>query len=853
MKKTSMIKCLFVSALGCLTLGLVSCTNSAKTNDYNGFLDGAQESVLQGDSLLIKDIIDLVENGRYTITVTYNGVTEDITNKISWTPMELGTYVITYTINDGENKGTYTHSVEVVSRPYIVVSRDIEPEVFLYEQEISFEEFFEAQSITVSSHEIGTWEPVMISVRVDGAITTFNETQTSYKIQSLSDHFFTYAIRTLDGRERRFVAQMKVKYSFDEDTLHLNTQANGEYVIAQADIVGVKINQKQCTETEVVITENSVVFPEKMLHDKYSGINFIALTTNDGQEHRYTLNVYTESFDMENSFPDDIFYFYDFTTNAAMELAQYNGSTALKMWGSNQYQKFYMDSDYIDFVFADDTIDAFVFDFTAEFTATTGATSTMLYSEIGDKYTVFTSGETVSITLTRAEYEKWLETRGSRGTYFTFMNQKANTGTVEITWYIDNMQGVYWDVTLNQSKAAFQGVGDTVQLLATSELTGYNAVWTSANEGIATVDQTGKVTAVGYGETIITASVRGVKATCMVGLYKDKYDFEDDAMTNGVIYMGSWSTNGSMVLGEYNQSKALKLYGENQYQSFYISTGYLAWVFSNPRVKAVNIDMTLLFTSTTGVDFTLLGVGSNDTHAVYYKLFNGESTTISYTRDSYETWIANGGGKELQCAFMNQASNTGTVPLTWYMDNIQTFISPVIEDFNDKLHGNFIQPYYTSTSTNANQTASLVNGYSGETSPKWQKTVWVNGTGKSGESDDLAYLMQFENTSALSKFGISVAFLDEVFADENVTAMTWDMQCNAATVSRISTDVAQSWTSAYKAVEWVQCKMTRADYQAIKASGKQFLTITLCRDSGVANYGANPIVFFDNFSCVYAQ
>ena len=62
-------------------------------------------------------------------------------------------------------------------------------------------------------------------------------------------------------------------------------------------------------------------------------------------------------------------------------------------------------------------------------------------------------------------------------------------------------------------------IGDEVTLVPTvlpAEATDWTILWTSSNESIATVDQNGKITAVGDGTAIITAAIGDVKAQCTV-------------------------------------------------------------------------------------------------------------------------------------------------------------------------------------------------------------------------------------------------------------------------------------------------------------------------------------------------
>ena len=62
-------------------------------------------------------------------------------------------------------------------------------------------------------------------------------------------------------------------------------------------------------------------------------------------------------------------------------------------------------------------------------------------------------------------------------------------------------------------------IGDTVTLVPTvlpAEATDWTIQWTSSDENIATVDQNGKITAVGDGTAIITAAIGDVKVQCTV-------------------------------------------------------------------------------------------------------------------------------------------------------------------------------------------------------------------------------------------------------------------------------------------------------------------------------------------------
>ena len=66
--------------------------------------------------------------------------------------------------------------------------------------------------------------------------------------------------------------------------------------------------------------------------------------------------------------------------------------------------------------------------------------------------------------------------------------------------------------------ATLANVGDTQKLLAETTPAGYDVVWTSSNEAVATVAADGTVTAAGIGKATITAAMGGAAATCEVSV-----------------------------------------------------------------------------------------------------------------------------------------------------------------------------------------------------------------------------------------------------------------------------------------------------------------------------------------------
>lgn len=62
--------------------------------------------------------------------------------------------------------------------------------------------------------------------------------------------------------------------------------------------------------------------------------------------------------------------------------------------------------------------------------------------------------------------------------------------------------------------------------------------WKSGNTNVATVDQTGKVTAVGVGTTTITATAGGKSATCTVTVTAKPVPIEAIALRDAAVSVG---------------------------------------------------------------------------------------------------------------------------------------------------------------------------------------------------------------------------------------------------------------------------------------------------------------------------
>ncbi|MGN1053145.1 MAG: Ig domain-containing protein, partial [Candidatus Scatosoma sp.] len=84
-------------------------------------------------------------------------------------------------------------------------------------------------------------------------------------------------------------------------------------------------------------------------------------------------------------------------------------------------------------------------------------------------------------------------------------------------YYVKNVQTTKKPVTITLDKeTATVAAGETLTLVATKENTENDVIWTSSDETVATVNADGVVTALGAGQTTITATVDGKEAKCVV-------------------------------------------------------------------------------------------------------------------------------------------------------------------------------------------------------------------------------------------------------------------------------------------------------------------------------------------------
>ena len=460
-------------------------------------------------------------------------------------------------------------------------------------------------------------------------------------------------------------------------------------------------------------------------------------------------------------------------------------------------------------------------------------------------------------------------------------------------------------ITLNETAVTLTD-DETVTLTATVAPTDYAVVWSSDNTAVATVDANGKVTAVGHGTANITASIGGVSATCVVTAKQHLItDFSDKAIptdSNGVPFVrpvydrstaaesNAWKDAGAYGTGitcSYWQRSAwvgttgetgaaddfgLYLQFQNRSNSFALfgyTVSYLDEIFADANVGAITWKMRVKQNSSTIKMQSNVAAITTAWQASFTT--STEFQTMTITREMWQA--AKDAGKTL--IEVNFSPTTGNANwganLEIYQDNFKRVFNneieqpkvPLITDFSDKAIPTdsqgvpFVRPVYdrsTATESNAWKDAGAYG--TGVTCSYWQRSAWVGTTGETGAADDFGLFFQFANRSnSFALFGYSVSYLDEIFADNRVTAITWKMRVkqNASTI-KIQSNVAAittAWQASFTtSTEFQTMTLTREMWQAAKDAGKTLIEVNFS-PVGQTSWGVNLEIYQDNFMRVY--
>lgn len=118
-------------------------------------------------------------------------------------------------------------------------------------------------------------------------------------------------------------------------------------------------------------------------------------------------------------------------------------------------------------------------------------------------------------------------------------------------------------ITLNTNSLSFATLNSTQQLTATTTPVGGEITWSSSNTSVATVSQTGVVTAIAYGNATITATSGSVSATCSVSIAQATvtsisavytqsgtvYDTDSlDSLKSDLVVTATWSNSSTSTV-----------------------------------------------------------------------------------------------------------------------------------------------------------------------------------------------------------------------------------------------------------------------------------------------------------------
>lgn len=351
----------------------------------------------------------------------------------------------------------------------------------------------------------------------------------------------------------------------------------------------------------------------------------------------------------------------------------------------------------------------------------------------------------------------------------------SNAQTRSIAWtaswamndgYTDEILSTYISavaeksVTLDKEGKGSLLVGEELQLGATVSPAGYGVVWSSDNEDIATVDKNGKVTAVGSGVASITASFGDVMDSYQVEvsqspesqLIKEFY-FKGDSdnpkhvheltLTKGIVSENNYAYGNSNLGDGRTNSSAMYLT---------LSSEYMATLFANAKVVEITFDI-ILSTGTAQIQQGTTANSMDDDFTVSSAQYDGVtyySYSVKITRDRYTAL----NGKDMAIRYLYGGAST-----FFYMDNLATVEGEVV------FYENMLVTSLNKDSVNASSS---------------RQTLTTNNTAN-GATDVFGISSISSNNSATMYFRLSKSYMTEMFADESVTAITFDVILSTGT------------------------------------------------------------------------
>ena len=203
---------LTLSAMSILSAGVAlgGCGGEDQPAATSGprFLKGIDKEIDLGDGIDVGDYIDYVTDSEYTIIVSKEGFSEDITKKRYWQPDEPGLYTITYTVEDGEFKGTNSFELKV-SAPKMTWKYTLVNTIYDTGEVMDFVDYFGLMNISAQSYY--PWKMVMDSVTL-GEETIDLTGETSWTFEEAEQHVFKFHIEAEDGQSYALSQAVNVRY-----------------------------------------------------------------------------------------------------------------------------------------------------------------------------------------------------------------------------------------------------------------------------------------------------------------------------------------------------------------------------------------------------------------------------------------------------------------------------------------------------------------------------------------------------------------------------------------------------------------------------------------------------------------
>ena len=155
-------------------------------------------------------------------------------------------------------------------------------------------------------------------------------------------------------------------------------------------------------------------------------------------------------------------------------------------------------------------------------------------------------------------------------------------GSKDITITIESREPEVTGVSLNKNSLSFSVIGNTEGLIATvspESAKNKNVKWTSDNEKVATVDNTGKVTAIANGTAVITVTTEDGKKTATCKVVVDTKNRPVNVPVTGVSFDRAEIVLYQIPATEYIKANVTPNNATNK---------KITWSSSNPAVAVVN-------------------------------------------------------------------------------------------------------------------------------------------------------------------------------------------------------------------------------------------------------------------------